>query len=311
MLEKLEINQICDEVIINQLKQFLQFLKVEKKYSQNTIEAYQRDIFYFFKFYGNLKNQKVNKAILENITLQDLRNWLSFRMQDHANSSNSRAVGVLRSYFKFLNRHNLINNQELQKLKSPKTVKSLPRPVEFEDIKKIIDEVANIRKIHWQILRDQALLYLIYGCGLRISEALAVNKMALENKSDLMITGKGKKQRIVPVLPIVFKKIDDYLKNCPFDLANTTPIFVGKNGQTIKRFDYNFLIKTIRRKLNLSDKISPHSFRHSFASHLLQTGGDLRSIQDLLGHESLSTTQKYTMVNQQKLIEAYEKYSKR
>lgn len=311
MLEKLEVNQICDETIIDQLKQFLQFIKVEKKYSLNTILAYERDIFYFLKFYHNLKNQKVNKAILENITLRDLRSWLTYRMQDHSNSSNSRAVGVLRSFFKFLNRHNLIENKEFQKLKSPKTVKPLPRPVEFDDIKKIIDEVANIRKIRWQILRDQALLYLIYGCGLRISEALSINKLALENKSELMITGKGKKQRLIPMLPIVLKKIDDYLKICPFPLANTTPIFVGNKGNTIKRFDYNLLIKKIRRKLNLSEKISPHSFRHSFASHLLEKGGDLRSIQDLLGHESLSTTQKYTKINQQKLIEAYQKYSKR
>jgi integrase/recombinase XerC len=152
---------------------------------------------------------------------------------------------------------------------------------------------------------------LIYGTGLRISEALRVNLLALENKRDLVVMGKGKKQRIVPLLVKVNQAINEYLHELPFDLNGYQPIFLNNNKQTMTRFDYNFLIKTIRRKLNLSETITPHSFRHSFATHLLEGGSDLRSIQDLLGHESLATTQRYTKVNRSILIDAYQKFSNR
>jgi integrase/recombinase XerC len=311
MLKEIDVNNFCDEKIFDFINQFLEFLKVEKKYSINTLKAYKNDIFYFIKFLFNLKEKIVNENFLEEINLYDLRKWLSHRAQDHVNSSNARAVAVIRSFFKFLNRNSLLKNREVEKLKTPKNIKPLPRPVDYLDIKKIIEAVSQIRKISWQIKRDQALLYLIYGTGLRISEALRINLLALENQQDLVVMGKGKKQRIVPLLSKVKEAINEYLQELPFELNAYQPIFLNKNKQTMTRFDYNLLIKTIRRKLNLSETITPHSFRHSFATHLLESGSDLRSIQDLLGHESLATTQKYTKVNRSTLIEAYQKFSNR
>ncbi len=311
MLKELDINNLCDKKILDLIDQFLEFLKVEKKYSINTLKAYKNDISYFIKFLFNMKEKIVNVNFLEEINLHDLRKWLSFRSKDHVNSSNARAVAVIRSFFKFLNRNSLLKNREVEKLKTPKNIKPLPRPIDVVDIRKIIEAVGQIRKISWQVKRDQALLYLIYGTGLRISEALRVNLLALENKRDLVVMGKGKKQRIVPLLAKVNQAINEYLHELPFDLNGYQPIFLNNNKQTMTRFDYNFLIKTIRRKLNLSETITPHSFRHSFATHLLEGGSDLRSIQDLLGHESLATTQRYTKVNRSILIDAYQKFSNR
>jgi integrase/recombinase XerC len=311
MLKEIDINNFCDKKICDFIGQFLEFLKVEKKYSPNTLKAYKNDIFYFIKFLFNLKEKIINENIFEEINLYDLRKWLSHRAQDHVNSSNARAVAVIRSFFKFLNRNSLLKNREIEKLKTPKNIKPLPRPVDYLDIKKIIEAVAQIRKISWQVKRDQALLYLIYGTGLRISEALRINLLALENQENLVVMGKGKKQRLVPLLSKVKEAINEYLQELPFELNAYQPIFLNKNKQTMTRFDYNLLIKTIRRKLSLSEEITPHSFRHSFATHLLESGSDLRSIQDLLGHESLATTQKYTKVNRSALIEAYKKFSNR
>jgi integrase/recombinase XerC len=138
-----------------------------------------------------------------------------------------------------------------------------------------------------------------------------VKLIDLQNQQNLVITGKGKKQRIIPLIPLVKKMIDEYLKICPIDLNKSTSIFVDDHGKVIKRFSYNSLITKICRSLNLSDKISPHSFRHSFASHLLENGSDLRSIQDLLGHESLATTQKYTKIDRKRIIDSYQKFANR
>lgn len=196
MLDKIKLSDYCDNEIFDFVKQFFEFLRVEKKYSANTFQAYYCDIVYFIKFLFNLKGQNINKNLLENITISDFRKWLSNRANDHSNSSNARAVASLRGLFKFLNRNNLIKNCEIEKLKTPKNIKPLPRPVDFIDIEKIIEAIGDIRKISWQIKRDRALLYLIYGAGLRISEALRINLLSLENQRDLVITGKGKSKEL-------------------------------------------------------------------------------------------------------------------
>lgn len=318
MIENFKENNTNSEIVKQYLNKFLNFLQVEKKYSSNTIEAYHRDLVFFLNFFSDLKQTKVDVDTLESLSLYDLRKWLSQRSLNHANSSNARAVAVLRSFFKFLKRHNLIANQEIDKFKTPKIVKSLPRPVAIVDIKKIIEEIAVIRKKEWHVKRDQALIYLVYGCGLRISEALSVRMIDIQNYQNLVVMGKGKKQRVVPLLETVVDALKKYFQICPynlnFDLSNPIrlqSIFLKDNGQAMTRFDYNQLITLIRRKLNLNDDITPHSFRHSFATHLLQNGSDLRVIQDLLGHESLSTTQKYTKIDRVRIIEAFQKFANR
>jgi integrase/recombinase XerC len=311
MHEALKINAICDEEVKLLIDKFLRFLEVEKKYSSHTSSSYRIDIFYFIDFLFREKNQVISKNNLENLTIHDFRKWLSERLSDHVNSSNARALAALRSLFYFLNRNHLIQNHEIRKIKTPKIPKSIPKAVDQIDIEKIFLEISKIQKSEWQAKRDKALLTLIYGCGLRISEALSVSKKNLENSQTLIVTGKGKKQRMVPLLPIAKERLDEYLRACPFKITLDQPIFLSAKGERYARRNFSGLIFKVRKILNLSDTITPHSFRHSFATHLLEAGGDLRTIQELLGHENLSTTQRYTKVDKSRLLSVYEKFQKR
>jgi integrase/recombinase XerC len=311
MPEALEIKDICDKETNLLIGKFLRFLEVEKKYSNHTLNSYRTDIFYFVDFIYRDKGQIVGKSNLESLTIHDFRKWLSERLSNHVNSSNARALAALRSFFAFLNRNNFLKNSEIKKIKTPKIAKAIPKSVDQIDIEKIFAEIAKIQKIEWQFKRDRALLSLVYGCGLRISEALAVSKKSLENSQTLIVTGKGKKQRMVPLLQVVKNRIDEYLSACPFKLLYDQPIFLSLKGASYTRRDFSGLILKVRKNLNLADTITPHAFRHSFATHLLEAGGDLRTIQELLGHENLSTTQRYTKIDKTRLLSVYEKFQKR
>jgi integrase/recombinase XerC len=292
----------------NLIANFLEFLTVEKKYSKHTISSYHLDIGDFINFLFNKINKKITKADLENLTIYDFRKWLSIRLENHVNSSNARSLAALRSFFKFLNEKNLVKNQIINQIKTPKIAKIIPKSVDLLDIEKIMLAVTKIHKEDWQCKRDLALLTLIYGCGLRISESLAIKKTDLE-KTSLIVNGKGKKQRMVPLLAIVRQRILEYLQVCPFE--NAAFLFFSKSGRAYSRNEFSNLIKKIRRNLNLPETITPHAFRHSFATHLLEAGGDLRTIQSLLGHETLSTTQRYTKIDKTRLLSVYEKFSRR
>ncbi len=307
----LKIKDKIDLELQELIRKFLNFLKVEKRYSVHTTNSYRIDIFYFFDFLFRIKEKIIDKNDLENLTVHTFRKWLSQRMSSHVNASNARGLSSLRPMFNFFNQNNLVKNCQIKKIKTPKIAKAIPKSVDEIDIKKIFIEIAKVRKISWQAKRDIALLTLIYGCGLRISESLSISKKNLENSETLIVTGKGKKQRMVPLLKVVKDRILEYLKACPFEIEFDQPIFLGSKGNIYKRFEFSDLILKIRRRLNLSETITPHSFRHSFATHLLEAGGDLRTIQELLGHKSLSTTQYYTKVDKTRLLSAYEKFQKR
>ncbi len=311
MSKSLEIKDLCDDFVNKIISGFFIFLQKEKKYSINTISSYRDDIVNFINFIYKATNNIVDKNFLENIIVADFRSWLSERLGDHGNNSNARAISALRSFFRYLNENNLIDNRQIFKIKTPKISKPLPRAVEFSDIKKIIEKLENFHKNRWEVERDQAILFLVYGCGLRISEALSLNKIALQNQSNLVITGKGKKQRMVPLIPVIKNKIDNYLEQCPFKIKPQQSIFLTKNNKSYSRRCFAGLILKLRRELNLSEDITPHAFRHSFATSLLQENVDLRTIQELLGHESLSTTQRYTKVDRVRLLESFKKFSKR
>ncbi len=305
------IKNICDKEVNNLVADFLRFLAAEKKYSNNTINSYQTDIFYLFDFIFKEKKKVIGKNLLENLTIYDFRKWLASRLENHNSSSNSRALASLRSMFRFFNENNLIKNQEIFKIKKPKMAKPIPKAVEKFDIDKIAAAIKELHEEDWKIKRDIALLNLIYGCGLRISEALAVNKNNLENSKTLVVTGKGNKQRIVPMLAVVRSRLDEYLKFLPFELNSTDAIFLKSERKLYSRRDFSGLIAHIRKNLNLPDTVTPHAFRHSFATHLLEAGGDLRSIQQLLGHSSLSTTQRYIKVDKSRLLNDYNRLQKR
>jgi len=311
MSEALKIDDKCDLELILLVEKFLRFLEVEKKYSNHTVTSYRIDIFYFLDFIYRSKEKILGKNDVESLVIHDFRRYLSERLPNHNNASNARALASLRSFFRFCNQNNLLKNREIEKVKTPKIAKPIPKAVDQIDIEKIFLEIAKIQKNPWQVKRDIALLTLIYGCGLRISESLAVSKKSLENAQSLIVTGKGKKQRMTPLLPVVRKRIDEYLAVCPFPIIFEQPIFLSPKGKPYTRRDFSGLILKVRKNLNLPDTITPHSFRHSFATHLLEAGGDLRTIQELLGHESLSTTQRYTKIDKSRLLSVYEKFQKR
>jgi integrase/recombinase XerC len=308
---KEKITEICEENIISLIEKFSRYIQAERGYSLHTLNSYKTDILYFLEFISKEKAKILSKSDLESLNIYDFRLWLSQRMEDHNNASNARGLASLRAFFRFLNENNFLKNREIEKIKTPKIAKPVPKAVELVDIEKIFAAISQIRKNTWEVKRDQALLSLLYGCGLRISEALGVSKKSLENSQILTVTGKGKKQRMVPLLPLVSKRIDEYLNCCPFSISEDGGIFISKLGKAYSRYDFDHLIKNLRRLLNLSETITPHSFRHSFATHLLESGGDLRSIQELLGHENLSTTQRYTKIDKSRLLSVYESVQKR
>ena len=311
MQKNLTFENFCDDFVIKIINQFINYLSYEKKYAQNTIISYHTDILDFIKFIYKLQNNIVDRKILEELELVDFRSWLGERLDNHINNSNARALSALRSMFKYFEKNNLITNRKIFKIKIPKLSKTLPRAIDFNDVKKIILALENYHEEPWENAREIAINFLIYGCGLRISEALSVNKIMLENTQSLVINGKGGKQRLVPLIPIVKDKIEKYLELCPFKKNPTDAIFVNKKNKKYLRTVYANIIAEIRKNLNLSDDITPHAFRHSFATALLEENVDLRTIQDLLGHSKLSTTQRYTKIDKIKLIQNYKKFSNR
>lgn len=306
-LKLFNFGDIADQDLNLVIEKFLAFLVNEKKYSNHTITSYSNDICNFLNFIFNKKQDKVNISDLQNLLIFDFRSWLSLRFaKNYDTSSSARAVSALRTFFDFLHKNNFAKNEQIAKLKTPKSKKPIPKAVAEIDIKSIFAAIKQEDVDDWQINRNIALLTLIYGCGLRISEALAITKKAISGEI-LMVKGKGNKERIIPLLPIVKEKINTYLITCPFEIAQDQAIFLNSKGKVYSARLFARLIEKVRFKLNLADSVTPHAFRHSFATHLLESGSDLRSIQQLLGHTSLSTTQRYTKVDRVKLIESYNK----
>ncbi|MFT7098730.1 MAG: integrase/recombinase XerC [Rickettsiales bacterium] len=307
----MQIETLANQETQDSVSDFLIYLSAEKRSSIHTIKSYQNDISYFFLFFKNHSNSLITKTVLENLTLQDFRSWLSYRHEkDLSNSSTARSISCLRSFFKFMNRHQIVINHAIENLKTPKLKKPIPKAIDKIDIDSIISLVGEFSKTEWSKKRDLALLTLIYGSGLRISEALSLTKNHL-NEGFVVMTGKGNKQRLVPILPIVSQRIDDYLAILPHKIGNDDPIFLGLRGKKYQAASFEKLVQNIREFLNLPNSVTPHAFRHSFATHLLESGADLRTIQELLGHSSLSTTQRYTKIDKKRLLEVYEKVSLR
>jgi len=303
---------MCDDYVNKILELYYEHLIKEKKYSKNTILSYKNDLdnFIFFNFKSSKK--KVDKNFLENLQIDNFRQWLSKRLDSEiCNNSNARALSSLRSLYIFWNENNYIQNNKIFKIKSPKIKAPLPRAIDFLDIKKIIETIENYHQDSWENKRDLAILFVVFGCGLRISEALSLTKVALQNQQNIIIKGKGDKERMVPLLPIILQKINDYLNSCPFPISNNQPIFLSKNNKSMHRSNFAKTISQVRKKLNLSENVTPHSFRHAFATELLNENVDLRTIQELLGHASLSTTQRYTKVDKKRLLESVKKFSLR
>jgi integrase/recombinase XerC len=288
--------------IVKILNEFLEYMEIQKRSSHNTIIAYQSDIFYFLKFFAKKLQHSPSKEELAKLELKDFRNWLIARNNNGFDKNSTiRAISVIRNFFAFMEKRNFLYNSHLKNLSSPKKDKNIPRAIDQVDIKSITFAVEKFTTQDWCQKRDLAIIFLIYSTGLRISEAFSILKS--EIKQDyIKICGKGDKERSIPLMPMVKEKITDYLKKCPYKIGENNEIFLGSRGGVYNKTIFQKLIRDIRKYLQLPESITPHAFRHSCATHILEKGGDLRSIQELLGHASLSTTQKYTKVNKNHLM---------
>ena len=294
--------QACDARLLEQLNLWAEHLALIKKYSNHTISAYLIDISFLIEFIYDKKNEKIGLKDLEKLSKQDFRDFLSACVEAKKSArTNARIISSIKNFFGFLADNKILQNSHAQNLRSPKLKKLLPKALNEADSFKMLDAIA--QDSEWQGLRDEALLMLIYGCGLRISEALNL-KPADVAADEIRVTGKGKKQRNLPLLKIVRLSLQKYLQACPYELEAEF-LFFGARGKKLSAAIFQKRLRDLRRKLGVAETATPHSFRHSFATHLLGRGADLREIQELLGHASLSTTQIYTKVDTARLKEAY------
>jgi integrase/recombinase XerC len=288
---------------------WLKFLGVEKRMSPKTLEAYARDARQFLDFLAGHLGGAPSLKQLARLTPQDVRAFMAARRGDGLSGrSLMRVLAGARSFARFLERNGKGKVGALAAVRAPKIARSLPKPLSVGTARRIAD--AGLRageaREPWVLARDAAVLALLYGSGLRISEALGLTRADLRGAKDaITVTGKGNKARMVPLLPQVAGLIADYIALRPFDLPAEGPLFVGARGGPLKPRIVQLAMARLRGALGLADTATPHALRHSFATHLLARGGDLRSIQELLGHASLSTTQIYTAVDAERLLEVY------
>jgi len=297
-----------------EMNAWLHYLGTEKRMAANTIDSYVRDMEQFFEFLFDHLAGAASLKDLAQLNPRDFRAFLaSRRRQGASNRTVARNLSAIRSLFRFLEKKGTLTNAGLSAISSPKISHSLPKPLSRDAAKRLISPdpvLAGASEKKWVLARDTAVLTLLYGCGLRISEALglALEQAPLEPQHQVLsITGKGGKMRQVPVLPVAREAIARYLELCPHVLEAQGPLFVGVRGKRLSARVIQLAIARLRGALALPQTATPHALRHSFATHLLSAGGDLRGVQELLGHASLSTTQIYTEVDAEHLLKQYNK----
>jgi integrase/recombinase XerC len=294
------------------VEDWLAYLTVERHLAANTAEAYGRDISQFLAFLADQANRLPDMKRLLALSARDVRAFLAARRSDGVGSrSLSRSLSALRMFYKFLERRGYGKNDAIRAVSLPKIPHSVPKPLTAPKATALVDgaDIASPDAEEWVLARDTAVLALLYGSGLRISEALALRRKdaPVKGRDMLRVTGKGGKTRVVPVLPIVREAVEHYLALCPLKLGSDDPLFVGVRGRELSPRIIQLRIAGARAALGLPDTATPHALRHSFATHLLGAGADLRAIQELLGHASLSTTQGYTEVDRAHLLKAYDR----
>lgn len=291
-------------------KNWLDQLEKTRRMAKLTVEAYERDSRQFLSFLCQHLGHQPDFGDLSGLRVADIRSYLAFRRNEGISSrSLGRGLAGIRSFVNFLSRQGLADVPAMQAVRTPKQPKSLPKPLNIADALHIVDKKTQLDEEPWVAARNAAILTLLYGCGLRISEALSLTPADFDNDgaTTIYVTGKGGKTRLVPVIPAVYEAVNDYISLCPFVLAGNQPLFRGVRGKQLQRAIIERVVEHLRMALGLPDSVTPHALRHSFATHLLSRGGDLRTIQELLGHASLSTTQIYTGVDTDRLMDVYKK----
>jgi integrase/recombinase XerC len=290
---------------------WLATLAGERRMSPKTVEAYGRDARQFLAFLAEHWGGRVTLAAFAGLTVQDVRAFMAARRaQAISGRSLMRALAGARSFARHLERDGKARVGALNAVRTPKINKSLPKPLSVAAAKRVAESELRMgeEREPWVLARDAAVMALLYGSGLRISEALSLRRLEVPAPGAgdaITVTGKGNKRRMVPVLPQVLRLIADYVAQCPYDLPAEQPLFVGAKGGPLSPRIVQLAMAGVRGALGLPATATPHALRHSFATHLLARGGDLRAIQELLGHASLSTTQVYTAVDTERLLSVY------
>jgi integrase/recombinase XerC len=289
------------------LQRWLDSRKALKATSDNTISAYQRDVSDFLGFMAGHHGGQQGLGSIAPLSISDMRAWMAAtRAQNVGSRSMARKLSAVKSFYRWLAEREGFDPTAVLSARSPKFNAKLPRPLAPDAAKDVIATVAENAPEDWIAARDTAILTLLYGCGLRISEALDLKQGQVPMPDMLRIVGKGGKERMVPVLPIARDAVARYAALMPFELPAEAPLFRGVRGRPLNPAMVQRAMAAARRQLGLPASATPHAMRHSFATHLLNAGGDLRSIQELLGHASLSTTQAYTAVDLPRILEVYD-----
>ena len=292
----LKNNQLYNR-INNIIIEWVKYLEDIRGYGFNTLNAYKRDILDFLRFCKDKDHDFLspNKYIL--------REYLYELSERHLSRPTiARRISSLKNFFKFLLKDKVILSLDISIFKSPKLKRNFPKSIDSDLVAKALSSLMDAKNDQWINLRDRAVMLLLYGAGLRISEALSIKKKDAPVGDWLRVVGKGNKYRDVPLLPIICDGVREYLDLCPFDVNEDAPLFLGKRGGSLSPRIIQRRIENLRYELGLPSHTTPHALRHAFATHLLSGGADLRAIQQLLGHSSLSTTQRYTDVNETELL---------
>lgn len=287
------------------VKRWLQFLKDERRYSLHTVDAYARDLALFINFF----EEPLSVDHLAELEIRDFRAFISARAAKNIEKTSlAREIAAFKNFFRWLHKTHILKNAAVDLVLTPKRPKILPKSLDVNETQDVLIEARNLAKSDWQGLRDQAVLALLYGAGLRISEALSLNYGETDFRADFMrVKGKGNKERLVPLMPLIAEAIEAYLKAAPYTFKTGDALFVGARGERLSPRIIQRSMQKIRNYMGLPETVTPHALRHSFATHLLAEGGDLRSIQELLGHASLATTERYTDACMETLQKEYAK----
>ena len=294
--------------VLETLEDWLAIKAAVENNSNNTIAAYQQDLLEFFSFLTKHHGGIRGLHSLANISVPDMRAWMAYeRSRKLKSRSLARKLSAVKSFYRWLSQRDDFDATAVLSLKAPKFQAKLPRPVGEGSAIDLLESVQLNSLENWIAARDLAVLMLLYGCGLRISEALAITGKDVPLGNSIRILGKGGKERTIPVLKIAAESVKDYVAQCPYNILRHSALFRGVRGGPLSPRQIQKVTASARLRLGLPATVTPHAFRHSFATHLLNAGGDLRSIQELLGRSNLSTTQAYTAVDSARLMEAYQR----
>ena len=298
-----------DNDLARAVTDWLAHLEHERGHAKTTCAAYERDLRQFFGLLKSRIGRAPHLKDLEHLSVRDFRAFMARRRQQGVSGrSLARTLSALRTFYRWLEADNKLTNPAIRQVTMPKVPHSVPKPLTVEDAAKTMEQDAADSTKDWVAKRDTAVLLLLYGAGLRISEALGLTPedIAAVQHGALRIIGKGNKERAVPILPVIQDAIASYLGACPYDVQASEPIFRGEKGRPLSPRVVQLRMQHMRQAFGLPDTATPHALRHSFATHLLSSGADLRQIQELLGHASLSTTQVYTEVDRDHLLSVYD-----